>query len=316
MTRYSRAVQWLLSPGDRIVRKELHLQYGGQRQGGIATPRDNILIFTDPSTGVQHDYHDTWIDSELHYAGEGQPQHGDQQMQRGNRAILEHHLTGRPIRVFYGSTGTVEYAGEFELAVDDEPSYYEQRVTSPSGATRTVLMFRLVPVGQLRRAERDEARPLVTPSVPMTEPYRQASVDPSEARTPFTVDPDLIDRGLMGHVTTQNALAAAAVAAGYETHSPGKGDPNYDLAWREPDGSVVVVEVKSLTASNESGQVRLGLGQVLDYAHQLRPSAPAILAVLAVENEPVSPRWLDLCASVGVKLVWPASFSALFQNPG
>jgi len=41
--------------------------------------------------------------------------------------------------------------------------------------------------------------------------------------------------------------------------------PDFDLAWRRPDGSAVVVKVKSITSSNEMGQIGLGLGQVLDY---------------------------------------------------
>ena len=40
--------------------------------------------------------------------------------------------------------------------------------------------------------------------------------------------------------------------------------PNFDLAWQK-DRTVFVAEVKSITAENEEHQLRLGLGQVLQY---------------------------------------------------
>lgn len=117
-------VTWRLAPGDWIVRKHLHDAYGGQRQGGIATPAgaDHIFIFTDPKTGEQHGYFDEWVGDELHYCGEGQPQHGDQRMAGGNKAILHHEQAGKTIRAFYGSKGTVRYVGEFALARDGDPA--------------------------------------------------------------------------------------------------------------------------------------------------------------------------------------------------
>ena len=53
---------WGLEPGAEIRRVELHDEYGGGRQGGIAPSRltDNVLIFTDPSVGSQHGYDDRW----------------------------------------------------------------------------------------------------------------------------------------------------------------------------------------------------------------------------------------------------------------
>jgi len=107
---------WEIEPGDKLRRVELHDRYGGGRQGGIAGSRTtpNVLIFSDPASGEQHGYFDQWAnDDEFHYAGEGQ--HGDQALDRGNAAILNHRDEGRALRVFWGSKGSVEYAGEFEI---------------------------------------------------------------------------------------------------------------------------------------------------------------------------------------------------------
>lgn len=49
---------WLLEPGDTVRRGSVHDAYGGQRQGGISTPRDSrhILIFTNPAAGEDFGY--------------------------------------------------------------------------------------------------------------------------------------------------------------------------------------------------------------------------------------------------------------------
>ncbi len=51
-----------LQENDIIKRSELHDQYGGNRQSGIAasakTP--NIFLFTHPEEGENHGYYDRW----------------------------------------------------------------------------------------------------------------------------------------------------------------------------------------------------------------------------------------------------------------
>jgi hypothetical protein len=147
------------------------------------------------------------------------------------------------------------------------------------------------------------------PSVPtLGDDYRPADelVAPA-TRDPFAVDPALVERGVRGHATTQNALAAHIKSAGLEPRSPNAGEPNFDVAWLV-GSKIFVAEVKSLTAKNEEKQLRLGLGQVLRYADQLGGGlhrAP----VLAVEREPMDSSWLILCEKLGVLLVWPEVFA-------
>lgn len=130
----------------------------------------------------------------------------------------------------------------------------------------------------------------------------------SQQAEPFEIDPDAVDRGNVGHRKTQNALADHLLATGREPLSYQRGvDPPFDLAWRE-NGTLYVVEVKSLTPANEERQMRLGLGQVLRYAHQLRAHEASVVAVLAVEREPEDSTWADCCDSLGVLLSWPGVF--------
>jgi len=128
----------------------------------------------------------------------------------------------------------------------------------------------------------------------------------SEAREPFAVDPDTVDRGLRAHRALQNELAYFAKSSGFEPERPASTTPNFDVGWWAGN-TFVVVEVKSLSATNEVSQMRLGVGQILDYAHHYQTRGQAVRPVLAVEREPDS-RWIDLCNRHGINVVWPGAF--------
>jgi hypothetical protein len=176
---------WSLRPGDKIRRTLLHTKYGGSRQSGISpsaqTP--NILIFTDPASGEQHGYYDTWTDDGvLLYSGEGQK--GDQVLRAGNLAISNHVVHGKALRVFKGSGGDVEYVGEFEVD-RDEPLFYAE--AHESGQTRTkrrVIVFRLIPLDRLSDAA--VAEELVSTIVPCERQRVPATILPPRV-TPVEV---------------------------------------------------------------------------------------------------------------------------------
>ena len=132
---------WTLKKGDTIRRTLLHKQFGGGGQGGISPCRrsPNILIFSDYTEGEQHGYLDRWEGDTFLYVGEGQV--GDQQMIRGNKAILEHVEDGRPIRLFWGCRGEVTYGGEFRI--DKDTPWSTEKATSKSGKMRNVIVFHL-----------------------------------------------------------------------------------------------------------------------------------------------------------------------------
>lgn len=120
---------------------------------------------------------------------------------------------------------------------------------------------------------------------------------------PFSVDPDQRDRGTRAHHETQNVLAAIVRHRALTPRSP-DGEPNFDIGWLEPDGRLVVVEVKSLTDRNAEKQLRLGLGQVLRYRNLLASKEADVVAVLALSASPPDPRWTELCEELGVGLIW------------
>lgn len=142
-------------------------------------------------------------------------------------------------------------------------------------------------------------------------PYQQvaAATASTSPAVPFAVDPDTVDRGNQAHIDTQNALATHVEGGGLAPLKPEPHMPPYDLAWEQQD-TFFVAEVKSLTPANEERQLRLGLGQILRYAHALRASGvDPIQPVLAAEREPNDLTWLGTCSELGVVLTWPARFS-------
>jgi len=94
-------------------RSQLHAQYGGQQQGGIATPASYplILLFTGES-GSEYGYRDEFRpDGTFWYTGEGQL--GDMKMSRGNRAIRDHAENDKELHLFEAiGSGKVRYLGQ------------------------------------------------------------------------------------------------------------------------------------------------------------------------------------------------------------
>jgi hypothetical protein len=136
-------------------------------------------------------------------------------------------------------------------------------------------------------------------------PYQATSPTiPAAPAAAYQMDPDKVGRGIQGHGATLAALAETVRAQNLKPLQHGKGNPPYDLAW-ETQTTIFVAEVKSLTPANAEHQLRLGLGQVLRYWHAMTHHDKSVVAVLAVEQQPIDPSWLALCERLGVHLVWP-----------
>ncbi|MFD5374822.1 hypothetical protein ACFWJE_10450 [Streptomyces griseoincarnatus] len=121
-----------------------------------------------------------------------------------------------------------------------------------------------------------------------------------------------LDKATAAHEATVGALLAHLSDRGIEgrTHAPGA--PAFDAGWHR-GADVFIAEVKSLTGAREEQQIRLGIGQVLDYAHQLRTAHPdrRLHPVLVLEKRPMDPRWSSLARSAGIRLTWAPDFPDL-----
>ena len=118
-----------------------------------------------------------------------------------------------------------------------------------------------------------------------------------------------LERAVRSHALIQNAVAEAATVAGLRVWSPAFAGPAFDVALSHGSEHVFVVEVKSAIVENLEFQLRIGLGQVLRYAHQLRSDAYTIVPVIAVELPP-DDSWVSLLHQLGVGLLVSGSISA------
>jgi len=126
-------------------RRDIHAVFGGQQQGGIATPAESpfIFLFTGES-GEQYGYRDGWSKDGIYlYTGEGQI--GDMTFVRGNRAVRDHIADGKDLLVFeaLGKAKPYRYVGTFSCASWDT-------VVGPdkNGSDRKVIRFHLMQAGE------------------------------------------------------------------------------------------------------------------------------------------------------------------------
>jgi 5-methylcytosine-specific restriction protein A len=110
-------------------RRDLHKEFGGQRQGGISTPANSpvVLLFTGDQ-GAQYGYEDGFrSDGKFWYTGEGQI--GDMELVRGNLAIATHREQKKELLLFkyLERGGKVQFLGKaaylahhYEVAPDRE----------------------------------------------------------------------------------------------------------------------------------------------------------------------------------------------------
>jgi len=129
-------------------RLNLHVQFGGQQQGGISTPARHpfIMLFTG-GAGDQYGYRDTWTDDGLFfYSGEGQ--RGDMSFVRGNAAIRNHAQNGKDLHLFeYVRKGEVRYVGQMVCS-----GFHESRGPDLHGSDRRLIVFELTPADGLEHA--------------------------------------------------------------------------------------------------------------------------------------------------------------------
>lgn len=102
---------------DKIYkRKEIHDQYGGNRQKGISCPKgaSYIFIFSGKS-GEQYGYEDSWDENQVFsYTGEGHL--GPMSFTFGNKELRDHIQNGKRVFLFTQEKKTfVQFDGELEL---------------------------------------------------------------------------------------------------------------------------------------------------------------------------------------------------------
>ena len=133
-------------------------------------------------------------------------------------------------------------------------------------------------------------------------------------RTPvhgdLAVDLTGLDAGTAAHEQTVRALIKHLAAYGITLRGPSAGAPSIDGGWVE-HGVRYIAEVKSLSGANPSQQLRLGLGQVLDYHDQLGAPDDVVPVLVLEQRPPDSARWVKLGRRHGVTVTWAPSFPGI-----
>ena len=180
-------------------------------------------------------------------------------MAGGNLAILEAERAGKVLRVFEGTGGDVEYQGEFSLD-RARPFYTADAPETNDGPIRSVIVFRLRPVGRL--PESPQGLPAVKPrtsveSVAVEEwNTERCVVDPSrepyeaERREAALVHAFKNYMESKGHVIERTKITPAEEAKPLFTDVFVK-----DLK--------ILVEAKG---STDRPSIRMAIGQLLDYS--------------------------------------------------
>ncbi len=136
---------------------------------------------------------------------------------------------------------------------------------------------------------------------------------PTHDAVELVLDLSKLDRGTAAHERIVDALRRHL--APVEAKAPGARAPLFDLGWESPKSTLHVAEVKSLPGTSQDQQIRLGMGQVLDYAHSVRQMreivACEVVPVLVLEREPTGSRWLGLAGEVGILLTWAPAFPGI-----
>jgi hypothetical protein len=108
------------------------------------------------------------------------------------------------------------------------------------------------------------------------------------------------------HNRAQNDLGVEVGRFGHVLCGPLPGGPSVDLSWIAFDGRLTVCEVKSVNGSNDTEQLRLGLGQIIDYLDQLAGHERGVSGLLWMSRRPTAAdRWQRPYARYGVILGWP-----------
>lgn len=306
------------SPGQLVTRDERRRLYGGGIQRGIeaSSKTPNVFIYSDPQEGEKFGYNfDGWVTdgSIFRYTGEGA--RGDQQLTSGNRAILEHREKGRSLHVFVAAGGRQQggklhrYVGEFE--VDADPPYVREDARDVDGEMRSVVVFRLRPLGPVFR---DDGQASAFPDTSAQSECELVDLEdhvatefeqsPTEGRTATKIEAELVKqyaaylRDNFGHVVRAYRIRP----------------PDEIISLRTDLYDVTAGELYEAKGTSTRGTVRMAIGQLLDYRRHIHGHEIGKELVL-LPTRP-APDLLHLIHSCGISCVYASQGSYLRVDPG
>lgn len=270
--------------GNSLRKKEIHELVGGSGQHALTSCLGGLgfLVFHDPVKGKEFGY-DRWegaqLDGTFHYTGQGV--NGDQMLRGPNKSLLQTVANGTPIHFFTRPEPGIKrkpgnpytYCGTVALA---EYPYSVKTAPDKSGALRNVLVFHFVPVTARFLAEQkistkgDDS--YICEFADWTASADTAVVGVSEASSKqIQLAENQLHQRFFNYLMQRGVIPERLTVSSPELK--GRLVPDFVLR-----GSKLVVEAKP---SVSRADVRLAIGQVLDYAHLMKRAGldfkPALL---------------------------------------
>ncbi len=297
--------------GESLPKKKIHeLEFAGTKVRGSdqhamtsCLDKSAFLIFHDPVEGKRFGY-DVWegeqADGSFHYTGMGVK--GNQVLSRGNKGLLEAADAGRPIHFFRRPLPGVKreqgdpytYEGLVTLGW---PPYEVRRAPDEDGNERDVFVFKLLPVGKTGLEVENEELPT---GIPVGEfanwipPAAQTAAQSKQQTEPPTAE--LVENqlhGRFGEFLTSLGFKPESVAISLQGL---KGALRPDFVLRDVG---FVIEAK---ASSSREDVRLAIGQVLDYRYLLDLMDVKCKPAILLPQGP-TPDLVDLLKTLNVALI-------------
>lgn len=282
---------WDIETGETLLRRELHDRWGGGRYGGMepSVKAHSVFLFSQPRAGEAFGYkYDGWhADGTFHYTGDGQV--GDQTVRSGgNKAVLDAPALGRSIRLFRSEGTSTTYIGEFELA---DPPFYRADAPDREGEMRSVLVYRLRPLGSTVHVAVDIAKD----DLPVAEELPLEALDVEQYAKERPDEPPVAVR--------REALLVQRYAAWLSA----RGEESVRHRIPIPGGGYLFTDVfnkatyELVEAKASSGRIyiRAGLGQILDYSRFLDHKARALLVPVRPSDD-----LIELLQFYDVSVIW------------
>lgn len=280
---------WSVEIGTSVSRTFLHEQYGGSASRGISVPargttQTSVMLFWKPQHGAQWGYQDGWTEDGSRFYFTGMGQTGDQTFgghTTENGRLRDHRKDGMSVRLLRArQTNSVSYEAQLQLV-----DFFYLSATDGLGNPRQVIQFEFEPIGEFIQfgeavktdAIREKAVPasLLRPDELGPQPAKIERVTArqfEQVRRQIVVQARRTEATLVGDFAAWMDKRGVTVRARMIPYAPERRMLRVD-AYIEGNPPILV-EAK---ASVSREDIRMAIGQALDYARYEQNSAIAVL---------------------------------------
>lgn len=280
---------WSLEIGKSVSRTSLHEKYGGSASRGISVPargstQTNIMLFWKPQHGEQWGYQDGWTKNGSRFYFTGMGQTGDQTFAghtTENGRLRDHRNDGMSVRLLRAlQTNFVSYEAQLQLV-----DFFFLSSTDGLGNPRQVIQFEFEPIGEFIQfgegvksdAFREKAAPasLLRPDDFGPQPAkieRVAARQFEHIRQQVVVQVRRLEAALVSDFAAWMEGRGVAVGARMIPYAPERRMLRVD-AYIEGAPPILIEAKASVSREN----IRMAIGQALDYARYERDAAIAVL---------------------------------------